>query len=95
MAQSVSWYAYRNTVQWPMIQTFRHRGLKRLYERGDPSKVRTDQAERIALTLADLDDASISPRTLICRVSAAPAEGQSGGIVEYFDFRKLADHLPL
>ncbi len=58
MAQSVSWHAYRNTVQWPMIQTFCHRDLKRLYERGDPSKVRTDQAERIALTLADLDDAS-------------------------------------
>jgi len=40
-----------------MIRTFRHRGLKRLYERGDPSKVRADQAERITLALADLDDA--------------------------------------
>ena len=40
-----------------MIRTLRHRGLKRLYERGDPSKVRADQAERIALALADLDDA--------------------------------------
>jgi proteic killer suppression protein len=40
-----------------MIRTFRHRGLKRLYERGDPSKVRADQAKRIALALADLDDA--------------------------------------
>ena len=41
-----------------MIQTFRHRGLKRLYERGDPSQVRADQAQRIALALADLDDAN-------------------------------------
>ena len=40
-----------------MIRGFRHRGLKRLYERGDPSRVRADQAERIALALADLDDA--------------------------------------
>ena len=40
-----------------MIRAFRHRGLKRLQERGDPSRVRTDQAERIALALADLDDA--------------------------------------
>lgn len=40
-----------------MIRTFRHRGLKRLYERGDPSRLRADQAERIALALADLDDA--------------------------------------
>ena len=40
-----------------MIRTLRHRGLKRLYKHGDPSKVRADQAKRIALTLADLDDA--------------------------------------
>ncbi len=40
-----------------MIRTLRHRGLKRLYEHGDPSKVRAEQAERIALALADLDDA--------------------------------------
>ena len=43
-----------------MIRTFRHRGLKRLYERGDPSAVRADQAERIALALADVD-AAIKP----------------------------------
>ncbi|MCY3729291.1 MAG: type II toxin-antitoxin system RelE/ParE family toxin [Nitrospira sp.] len=42
-----------------MIRTLRHRGLKRLYERGDPSRVRADQAARIALALADLDDASM------------------------------------
>ena len=40
-----------------MIRKLRHRGLKRLYERGDPRGVRADQAERIALALADLDDA--------------------------------------
>ena len=41
-----------------MIRTLRHRGLKRLYERGDLGKVRADQAERIKLALADLDEAS-------------------------------------
>ena len=41
-----------------MIRTFRHRGLKRLYERGDPSRVSADQSERIVLALADLDEAS-------------------------------------
>lgn len=41
-----------------MIQTFRHRGLRQLYVRGDSSKVRADQADRIALALADLDSAS-------------------------------------
>ena len=41
-----------------MIQTFQHRGLKRLYEHGDPSRVRADQVDRIGLALADLDAAS-------------------------------------
>jgi proteic killer suppression protein len=40
-----------------MIRTFRHRGLKRLYAQGDPSKLRADQAKRIGNVLADLDDA--------------------------------------
>ncbi|MDE2974362.1 MAG: type II toxin-antitoxin system RelE/ParE family toxin [Gemmatimonadota bacterium] len=40
-----------------MIRSFRHRGLKRLYERNDRSRVRADQAGRLAIALADLDDA--------------------------------------
>ena len=48
---------YRYEIHLLVIRTFRHRGLKRLYERGDPSKLRADQAERIALALADIDDA--------------------------------------
>ena len=40
-----------------MIRTFRHRGLKRLYERDDPGRVSADLVERVALALADLDSA--------------------------------------
>ncbi len=40
-----------------MIRTFRHRGLKRLFQQGDPSKVRADQVSRIADVLAHLDRA--------------------------------------
>src|SRR5208283_571219 len=40
-----------------VIRTFRHRGLKRLYQQGDPSKVRADQARRIADVLGHLDTA--------------------------------------
>ena len=40
-----------------MIRTLRHRGLKRLYERGDQTRLRANQVERIALALADLDNA--------------------------------------
>ena len=41
-----------------MIRSFRHRGLKRLYERGDSSRIAADQLDRITLALADLDAAS-------------------------------------
>ena len=40
-----------------MIRGFHNRGLKRLYERGDPSRVGPGLADRVALALADLDDA--------------------------------------
>ena len=49
--------AYRYTVQYRLIRTFRHRGLKRLFDGDDPRKLRADQTERIALALADLDSA--------------------------------------
>jgi len=48
---------YRGTVHSRVIRKFKHGGLKRLYAKGDRSRVRSDQAGRIALTLADLDSA--------------------------------------
>lgn len=42
-----------------MIQTIRHRGLKRAYQREDFSKLRPEQANRIAVALADLDSARV------------------------------------
>ena len=42
----------------PIIRSFRHRGLRRLYERDDPSRISADQLDRITLALADLDIAS-------------------------------------
>ena len=40
-----------------VIRTFRHRGLKRLFKRGDRSKLRADQVGRIEEILARLDAA--------------------------------------
>ena len=40
-----------------MLRTFRHRGLKRLFKRGDRSKLRADQVGRIEEILARLDAA--------------------------------------
>ncbi|HWK96520.1 MAG TPA: type II toxin-antitoxin system RelE/ParE family toxin [Pseudolabrys sp.] len=44
-----------------MIRSFRHRGLKRLHERGDASGIQAAQKKRILRILAYLDDAQ-SPR---------------------------------
>lgn len=40
-----------------MIISFQHRGLKRLYERGDRSKLPADMIGRIERIIANLDDA--------------------------------------
>ena len=39
-----------------MIKTFKHRGLKALYAKGNPRGLRADQADKIARILARLDE---------------------------------------
>jgi proteic killer suppression protein len=46
-----------------VIGTFKHRGLKRLYERGDRSGIRPDLLEMVEDILARLDEAD-TPQTL-------------------------------
>jgi proteic killer suppression protein len=41
-----------------VIRSFRHRGLKRLYERGDRSRIGAEHADKIERILARLDEAS-------------------------------------
>jgi toxin HigB-1 len=43
-----------------MIRNFRHRGLRRLFERGDRSKIRADFVDKVERVLARLD-ASAKP----------------------------------
>ena len=38
-----------------MVRSFRHRGLKRLYERDDSSLIRSDLRDRVEVMLAQLD----------------------------------------
>ena len=40
-----------------MIENFKHRGLKKLYEKGDRSGLRTDIADKAELYLSILDTA--------------------------------------
>lgn len=41
-----------------MIRSFRHRGLKRLYERDDPRRVNPEHVEKLQNILARLDAAA-------------------------------------
>lgn len=41
-----------------MIESFRHKGLKRFYQEDDRSKLPPDMVERIAIILAALDQAA-------------------------------------
>ena len=40
-----------------MIESFKHKGLKRLFENGDKSKIRPDLVEKVERILARLDAA--------------------------------------
>jgi toxin HigB-1 len=42
-----------------MIRSFRHRGLKRLYERGDRGQIRADMLVKVENILAKLDTSNI------------------------------------
>jgi len=44
-------------LQFSMVASFRHRGLKRLFELGDVSKVHADKLSRISDVLFHLDQA--------------------------------------
>lgn len=46
------------TLQRDVIRSFAHKGLKRLYEADDRSKLAADLGDRIAIILAALDEAS-------------------------------------
>lgn len=38
-----------------MVRSFKHRGLRRLYERGDRSRINPNYVGKVELILADLD----------------------------------------
>jgi proteic killer suppression protein len=44
---------------WRMIKSFAHKGLKRLYDNGDRSKLPADMVPRIEVLLAALDEADM------------------------------------
>ena len=62
-----------------MIRSFRHRGLKRLYERGDRSQVGADMLDRIGNILAKLDTSDAPEKMNLPGYRLHPLEGDLAG----------------
>jgi toxin HigB-1 len=63
-----------------MIQSFRDRRLKRLFERGDRSKVPPDMADKIENVLAVLDSASTVDDVDLPGYRLHPLKGDLAGL---------------
>jgi proteic killer suppression protein len=63
-----------------MIQSFNHRGLKRLYERGDRSGLQPDMVDKIERILAALDSAKAPQELDIPGYRLHPLKGDLIGL---------------
>jgi toxin HigB-1 len=63
-----------------MIKSFRHKGLRRLFEHGDSSKVRADQVRRIGILLSALDSADALEELHRPSFGLHPLKGQLAGV---------------
>jgi len=78
-------------IQGTVLRTFRHQGLKRLFQQGDPSKIRGDQVGRVADVLAHLDRACRPSDLDLPGYRLHPLKGRSEGPLEHYDLNQLAD----
>ncbi len=62
-----------------MIRSIKHRGLKRLYERGDRSGIRTDLLETVERILTVLDSATTPQALDLPRYRLRPLKGDLKG----------------
>jgi proteic killer suppression protein len=63
-----------------MIRSFKHRGLKRIYEHGDRSGIRTDLLETIERILTVLDNAATPQALNVPRYRLHPLKGELKGL---------------
>ena len=62
-----------------MIRSFRHKGLERMYERDDASKVPPDLRDRVDKALDDLNDARKPSDLKLPRYRLHPLKGSRKG----------------
>jgi toxin HigB-1 len=77
-----------------MIRSFKHRGLKRLYERDDRSGIRPDLLEIVDRILTVLDAATTPQALDIPRYRLHPLKGDLKGSWSVTGAGQLAHHFP-
>lgn len=71
-------------LQFIMIESFRHRGLKRLYEKGEKSRLRADIVDKAELYLSVLDSAETLEELDITGFGFHPLKGNMRGFFSVF-----------
>ena len=77
-----------------MIRSFRHAGLKQLYERGDRRRLLAEHVPKITRVLAQLDIAANANDMDLPGFHLHPLTGNLAGILERHR-SPLADYFPL
>ena len=77
-----------------MIRSFKHRGLKRLYERGDRSGIRPDLRDTVERIPTVLDTATTPQALDVPRYRLHPLKGGLKGAVVRHGAGQLAHHFP-
>ena len=75
-----------------MIASFKHKGLKRLAEQGDRSKIRPDLADKIERILSVLDAAATTQALDLPGYRLHALKGDSEGILVRHRAGQLAHH---
>ena len=66
----------RNTLQLIMIKSFKHKGLKKFFERGDCSGIQPKHEKKLRLQLTALDTATIIEDMDLPGYNLHPLKGQ-------------------
>ena len=78
-----------------MILSFRHNGLKLLYQKGDRRKVQPEHADKIERILARLEEASAAGNMDLPGFRLHPLKGDLAGFLVGYGVRKPACYLSI
>ncbi len=70
----------RYALQYNMIVGFRHKGLKRLFEKNDASGIRPDLLDKVRTILAQLDEAQTIEDMRVTSFHLHPLKGNMKGL---------------